>query len=82
MCAILERDLAEGRGGTIGLVPAMVALGERKRALELLQESVRRREPFVVWMANDERYAPLRELPGFWDMVPPELRVEPELETE
>jgi serine/threonine-protein kinase len=81
VCGALEGDLAEGRGGAIGLVPAMAALGERTRALELFREGVRRREPFVVW-ANDERYDPLRELPGFQEALPPQLRAEPDLEVE
>ena len=64
MCAVLERDMAEGRAGALSLVPTLAELGQRERALELLGESVRRREPFVVWLATDERYDPLRELPG------------------
>jgi hypothetical protein len=32
----------------------------------------------MVWMANDQRYDPLRELPGYLEALPPELRGEPD----
>jgi TolB-like protein/Tfp pilus assembly protein PilF len=75
ICATLERDFAGGQAGALSLVPALAELGERERALELLRESVRRREPFVVWLAIDERYDPLREMPGFRELLR-ELRLE------
>jgi hypothetical protein len=53
ICATLEQDFAEGRAGALSLVPALAELGKRERALELLREGVRRREPFVVWVATD-----------------------------
>jgi hypothetical protein len=34
----------------------LAELGQRERAFEVLQESVRRREPFVAWLATDEGY--------------------------
>ena len=60
-------------------MPALAELGERERALELLRESVRRREPFVVWVATDERYDPLRDLPKFRELLR-ELRLERDAE--
>ena len=79
ICATLERDFAGGRAGALSLVPALAELGERERALELLRESVRRREPFVVWVAIDERYDALREMPGFRELLR-DLRLEREPE--
>ena len=69
LCAELEREVAEGRAGALGVVPALAYLGQRERALEYLRESVRRREPFVVWMATDDSYTPLRELPGYRELL-------------
>jgi hypothetical protein len=37
--------------------------------MELLEESVRKREPFVVWIGTDERYDGLRELPRFQELL-------------
>ncbi len=65
ICGDLERDFVEGRAGALARVATLVGLGERDAALELLREAVRRREPFVVWLASDERYDGLRDLPGF-----------------
>jgi tetratricopeptide (TPR) repeat protein len=79
ICATLEQDFAEGRAGALSLVPALAELGKRERALELLREGVRRREPFVVWVATDERYDSLRELPGFRGLLR-DLRLEREPE--
>jgi TolB-like protein len=76
-CAALEQEIAEGQAGVLSVVPAMAELGHRERALALLRDGVRRREPFVVFIATDERYDPLRELPGFRDLLR-ELRLERE----
>jgi TolB-like protein len=78
-CALLEQEMAEGRAGALSMVPTLAELGQRERALELLREGVRRREPFVVFMATDERYDPLRQLPGFQELLR-ELRLEREAE--
>ena len=75
-CKGLERDFDEGRAGAYARVAALTRLGERDAALELLREAVRRREPYVVWLATDERHVPLRELPGFRALVR-ELRLRP-----
>jgi TolB-like protein/Tfp pilus assembly protein PilF len=76
-CKGLERDFEEGRAGALmGVAAALTRLGERDAALELLREAVRRREPFVPWLASDERYAPLHDLPAFRALVL-ELRLRP-----
>jgi predicted Zn-dependent protease len=79
MCATLEQEMEEGQAGALSVVPALAELGQRERGLEFLREGVRRREPFVVFMATDERYDPLRELPGFRELLR-ELRLEREAE--
>jgi TolB-like protein len=79
MCAALERDLAEGRAGPIHPVPVMARLGREEEALALLREGVRRREPFIPWLACEERYDPLRDLPGFRELLR-ELRLEREFD--
>ena len=76
MCRDLEVDLAQGRAGALAVAPAMTCLGEIGRGLELVQEAVRRRDAFVPFLARDERYDPLRELPGFPGLLR-ELRLEP-----
>jgi TolB-like protein/Tfp pilus assembly protein PilF len=81
ICDDLERDVVAGRAGPLSLVPTMARLGRRERALELLRESVRQRDPFVAWVATDERYDPLRELEGFREVLR-ELRLEREVAVE
>jgi TolB-like protein len=76
MCRALEEDFAQGRAGVMGVAPVMTRLGEIRRGLELVQEAVRRRDAFVPWLARDERYDPLRELPGFSALLR-ELGLEP-----
>ena len=61
----LQRDFAEGRAGALWMGAILARLGDRNAGLELLQEAVRRREPFVVWLSSDERYDPLHANPGF-----------------
>ena len=75
MCARLEREFAEGRADAIYPVPAMARLGRKQEALALLRASVRRREPFVVWLGSEARYDSLRDLPGFGELLR-ELRLE------
>jgi TolB-like protein len=65
VCLGLQEDLRHGRAGTLGLAPVLTRLGDHREALDLLREAVRRREPYLPWLARDERYEPLRELPGF-----------------
>jgi TolB-like protein len=69
LCRGLEDDVAHGRAGTLGLGPVMARLGEHDRALALIEEAVRRRDPYLAWLARDERYDPLRQLPGFQAML-------------
>ena len=70
----LQRDFAEGHAGALWMGAILARLGERNAGLELLQEAVRRREPFVVWLPRDERYDPLRTHPGFIALLR-ELRI-------
>jgi hypothetical protein len=71
----LEGDLAEGRAGPLSLVTPLAWLGQLERSLELLREAVRRREPFIAWLAVDPCYDPLRELSGFREVLR-ELRLD------
>jgi serine/threonine-protein kinase len=75
LCAGLEGDLAEGRAGPLSLVTPLAWLGQLERSLELLREAVRRREPFIAWLAVDPCYDPLRELSGFREVLR-ELRLD------
>ena len=79
VCEGLQRDFDQGRAGALASVAALTRLGEHDAALELLREAVRRREPFIPWVASDERYVPIREHPGFRALVR-ELRLRPTLE--
>jgi hypothetical protein len=65
----LQRDFAEGHAGALWMGAILARLGERNAGLDLLQEAVRRREPFVVWLPRDERYDPLHTHPGFIDLL-------------
>ena len=76
VCEGLQRDFDQGRAGALASVAALTRLGEHDAALELLREAVRRREPFIPWVASDERYGPIREHPGFRALVR-ELRLRP-----
>jgi TolB-like protein/Tfp pilus assembly protein PilF len=76
MCRDLESEFARGRAGALATVGALARLGDLTAALENLQQAVRRREPFVVWLISDDRYDPLRDLPGFRALVR-ELRLGP-----
>jgi hypothetical protein len=60
----------------LAAVGALARLGDLAAALENLQQAVRRREPFVVWLISDDRYDPLRDLPAFRALVR-ELRLGP-----
>ena len=75
----LQRDFAEGHAGALWMGAILARLGERNAGLELLQEAVRRREPFVVWLPRDERYDPLRTHPGFIALLR-ELRIAPKID--
>jgi hypothetical protein len=61
------------------MAPVLARLGERDVALEMIREAVRRREPFVVWLASDERYDTLRDLAGITPLalVPNVLVISP-----
>ena len=75
MCVTLERDHADGRAGPMHPIPVMARLGRKEEALTLLREGVRRREPFIAWLASGEHYDPLRDLPGFREILR-DLRLE------
>jgi TolB-like protein/Tfp pilus assembly protein PilF len=79
VCVSMERDIAEGRAAPLGAGVAMAWLGRLEEALELVRESVRQRTPFAAWLGTDARYDPLRELPGFRELLR-ELRLEPAAE--
>jgi serine/threonine-protein kinase len=75
----LQRDFAGRRAGALWMGAILARLGDRDASLELLQEAVRRREPFVVWLQRDQRYDPLRNLTGFTALLQ-ELRLAPKID--
>ena len=75
----LQRDFAEGHAGALWMGAILARLGERNAGLELLQEAVRRREPFVVWLPRDQRYDPLRNLTWLYALLR-ELRLAPKID--
>ncbi len=63
-------ELFSGPTVSLGWLAAVhLALGERARALELLEQACARREPFVTWIAVDPRFDGLRHDPRFIAMV-------------
>ncbi|HEX2218743.1 MAG TPA: tetratricopeptide repeat protein [Gemmatimonadales bacterium] len=79
LCRGLEEDFVEGRTGALGLAPVVTRLGDTRHAMELVQEAVRRRDTYVPWLARDERYDALRDLPAYSALLR-ELRLKPSQE--
>lgn len=76
MCAGLEQDVEEGRCPVAYLAGALEHMGERERALEILERAVGRRNTFLPWLSCEPAYDPLREHPRFQSLLV-EIRLAP-----
>jgi len=62
-------DTAAGSDGSMGAAAAAyLRLGQRQLALDALQKSYGRREPYLIYLKVDPTFASLREEPAFRDL--------------
>lgn len=65
LCRTLEEAFDQGRIAGSYLASTLTLLGERDRAIQILDRAVSRRDQFVPWMLTSTAYDPLRADPEF-----------------
>lgn len=76
MCTGLEQDIHEGRLSPLYGMGPWAVLGERGKALAMLEEGLRRRDAILAWLLIEPAWDPIRDDPRF-QRVLAELRLVP-----